>query len=276
MGMSNFVLNDVWGVEIAIEMTFLAVGSFSIVLAFLSILEGRRRDALIGGILGVVFPLIALAILNLHLLKPEAAYLVFTSFQPRSWMAIGAVGIVVLLITSAIFTVLLMLGKDGVAVKVVGLIASLAGIFVATYTGLVLSYERGIPFWHSAAIPIIGLLMGAIGGLSAYSIIRPGDVRITSSLGVAMLLQAAIFSIHIHLSSIGPAVAKYSAEVALANPVFIIGMLLSVIGGLLGLSTFRLRSRYAALTVAVLGLLAIATLRYTLLASGAWEYPLLR
>jgi len=111
MNVSNFVLNDVWGVEIAVEMTFLAVGSFSIVLAFLSTLEGRRRDALIGGILGVVFPLAALVILNLHLLKPEAAYLVFTSFQPSSWMAIGAVGIVVLLATSAIFTVLLMLTR---------------------------------------------------------------------------------------------------------------------------------------------------------------------
>ncbi len=274
--MSNFVLNDVWGVEIAVEMTFLAIGSFSIVLAFLSTLEGRRRDALIGGILGIVFPLAALVILNLHLLKPEAAYLVFTSFQPNSWMAIGAVGIVVLLATSAMFTVLLMLNKSGVPVKAVGLIASLAGIFVATYTGLVLSYERGIPFWHSAAIPLLGLLMGAIGGLSAYSIIRPVDVRITSSLGVAMLLQAAVFLIHLHLSSIGPAVAKYSAAVALASPVFTTGILLSVIGGLLGMSTLRLRSRYVALTVAALGLLAIATLRYILLAAGAWEFPLLQ
>jgi formate-dependent nitrite reductase membrane component NrfD len=275
VGVSSFVLNDVWGVEIAAEMTFLAIGSFSAVLAFLSFLEGRRRDALIGGLLGVVFPLIALGILNLHLLKPEAAYLVFTSFQPRSWMAIGAVGIVVLLLTSAIFTVLLMLGKSGVAAKAIGLIASLAGIFVATYTGLVLSYERGIPFWHSAIIPMLGLLMGVTGGLSAYSIIRPGDLRITSSLGVAMLLNAAAFLIHIHLSSIGPAAAKYSAGVALTSPVFMLGILVSVVGGLLGMSTFRLRSHYAAVTAAVLGLLAIATLRYTLLASGAWEFPLL-
>jgi formate-dependent nitrite reductase membrane component NrfD len=154
-------------------MTFLAVASFSIVLAYLSFLEGRRRDALIGGVLATVLPILSLIILNLHLLKPEASYLVFTSFQPRSWMPYGATGMTLLIITSAIFTTLIKLNKKGVATHATGILASLAGVFVALYTGLLIAYERGIPFWHSGVIPLIALAMGAVGGLSVYSIIRP-------------------------------------------------------------------------------------------------------
>lgn len=273
--MENLVLNDVWGLEIAIEMTFLAIASFSIVLAYLSYLEGRIRDALIGGIVATVLPILSLIILNLHLLKPEAAYLVFTSFQPRSWMPWGATGITLLIVSSALFTLLAKYGRQGLIVNLVGVIASLIGILVALYTGLVLAYERGIPFWHSAIVPIISLLMGIIGGASVYTIIRPSDTRITLTLGVTLLLLLVAYIAHIHLALIGPRAASYSAQVALENPLFIIGALLALIGGAIGLTTLKIKTQYIAVVLAATGLIAILLLRVVLLTSGAWELPII-
>jgi formate-dependent nitrite reductase membrane component NrfD len=273
--LENLVLNDVWGFEIAVEMTFLAVASFSIVLAYLSYLEGRRRDALIGGALATVLPILSLIILNLHLLKPEAAYLVFASFQPRSWMPYGATGMTLLIITSAIFTALVRLNKEGVAAHAAGIVASLAGIFVALYTGLLLAYERGIPFWHSGAIPLIALAMGAVGGLSVYSIIRPLDTRVTFSLGIALLLLTLTYMIHIHVSLQGPLASTYSAQAALGSLAFKAGILAAIIGGLLGIATLKVKSKYLPIAIAILGLLSILALRHVLLASGAWELPIL-
>jgi formate-dependent nitrite reductase membrane component NrfD len=273
--LENLVLNDVWGFEIAVEMTFLAIASFSIVLAYLSFLEGRSRDALIGGVLATVLPILSLIILNLHLLKPEASYLVFASFQPRSWMPYGATGMTLLIITSAIFTALIKLNKEGVATHATGILASLAGVFVALYTGLLIAYERGIPFWHSGVIPLIALAMGAVGGLSVYSIIRPLDTRVTFSLGIALLLLALTYIIHIHVSLQGPLASIYSAQTALGSTVFKAGILAAIVGGLLGIATLKVKSKYLPIAIAVLGLLSILALRHVLLASGAWELPIL-
>ena len=271
----NLVLNNVWDFEIAVEMTFLAVASFSIVLAYISFLEGRVRDALVGGALAAGLPILSLIILNLHLLKPEASYLVFTSFQPSSWMPYGASGMTLLIITSAIFTVLVKLNRKGVATHAIGIMASLVGIFVALYTGLLIAYERGIPFWHSGIVPIIALTMGVVGGLSAYSIIRPLDTRMTFSLGVALLILALTYIIHVHISLQGPLASSYSAQVVLGSIAFQVGILIAVIGGILGISTLKIKSRYISVAIAVLGLISILALRYALLASGAWELPIL-
>ena len=41
---------------------------------------------------------------------------------------------------------------------------SVFGVFAALYTGLVLSYERGTPFWHSAAVSLLVLFPGVAAG----------------------------------------------------------------------------------------------------------------
>ncbi len=273
--MENLVLNNVWGFEIAIEMTFLAIASFSIVLAYMSFLEGRMRDALIGGVLATVLPILSLIILDLHLLKPEAAYLVFTSFQSSSWMLYGASGITLLIITSAIFTVLVKLNRRNLATHTIGIVASLIGIFVALYTGLVISYERGIPFWHSAIVPIISLTMGIVGGFSVYSIIRPLDTRITFSLGVALLALTLTYLIHIHLALHSSRALSYSAQIMIGSVAFQVGILATIVGGLLGIITLKTKTRYIPVVASALGLISILVLRHALLASGAWELPIL-
>jgi len=273
--MENIVFNGVWGFEIAVEMTLLAIASFSAVLAFISYLEGRVRDAIIGGLVATALPIASLAILVSHLLKPEAAHLVFMSFQARSWMPWGAAGVTMLLVLSAIFTILTRMGSWKAATIAVGALTSLAGLFVALYTGLVLAYERGIPFWHSAAIPLIALIMGAIGGLSVYSIIRPGDTRIVLSLGIASLVLLVAYLVHIHLSLVGPVASRYSAQAALSTLEFIIGIVTLILTAILSFAALKTRTPYLPVAAATLAIISIFTLRLALLNAGAWELPIL-
>jgi formate-dependent nitrite reductase membrane component NrfD len=55
--------------------------------------------------------------------------------------------------------------------KALGLLMSAFGVFVALYTGLVLSYERGIPFWHSAAVTLLALFIGVAAGSGLYGLL---------------------------------------------------------------------------------------------------------
>jgi hypothetical protein len=47
------------------------------------------------------------------------------------------------------------------------------------------------------------------------------------------------------------------------------------VGGLLGIATLKVKSKYLPIAIAVLGLLLILALRHVVLASGAWELPIL-
>ncbi len=102
--------------------------------------------------------------------------------------ASGATGIVLLLVFSAIFTILVKFSKSPAITNVVGLVSSIIGVFVAVYTGLVLAYERRISFWHSSVAPLIVLTMGLYEVYQAYAVIRTLDARITVSLGITNIL----------------------------------------------------------------------------------------
>jgi len=146
---------------------------------------------------------------------------------------------------------------------------ALAGLFVVLYTGLVLAYEGGIPFWHSAATSLITLTMGALGGLSAYTIIRPGDTRVTVGLSVALLVLLIAYLAHLHLSLIRPTAASYSAQATINSVEFIIRIVALVLAAALSLATLRIRTPYIPVAAATLAIISIFTLRLALLNSGA-------
>jgi len=271
---SNVIFNDVWGIEIAFEMTLLAIASFSIVYAFISYMRNRFREALIGGLISTILPISALMILYHDLLKPEAAYLIFLSFQLRSWMVYGATGISLLIILSLLFSIAIKIGINKSIVKILGILASATGIFVSIYPGLLLSYERGIPFWHGCALPVSSLLMGLVGGSSVYMLLRPLDRRISIVYGTSLIALLIVYLIHIYFIWIYP-LGSYTIELMLRDPVFTTGMAISFIGGFLGLTPLTNKNKFMSLVIAVIGLVSIFILRYMLLKYGAWEYPLI-
>lgn len=285
--MENIVFNEVWGFDIAVEMTFLAIASFATLFALLAYREGRLREALIGAAVAAVLPVFSLIILNLHLLKPEASYLLFLSPQPRSWMVYGGIGMTSLIVLSAVFALLLLsqlarlpligrlspLAANSALMNAVGILMVLAGAFVALYTGLLMSYERGIPFWHSAAIPAIAFLMGLTGGSSLYSLITPQDRRVSLALISSLSLLLVIYLAHLLVSLLGSPAANVSAKTVLDSGLFQVSLLLALLA-IVGLAAnFYFRTRYIPIVAGLIGIFVIFALRLLLLEAGAWELP---
>lgn len=272
--------NTVWGWPVVVEMTLLSIASFAVVWAYYFWRRGAHKYAIIGGALGVILPAISLGILASELLKPPTAGMyVLPIFNPRanlsSWMVWGAAGISLLILWSLLFTAPLIKpldkiavwGRSKIAMNALGLLMSAFGIYVALYTGLVLSYERGIPFWHSAAVPLLALWMGMAAGSGLYSALGRAEAGRWTSLGAS--LMALTWLLHLHLSSVGPQAAAFSAYGALADPMSITGVVLA-----LGASGVALIKRKPALIVAgIAAILAVFLIRAALLSWGAWDFP---
>jgi len=274
------VRNEVWGLPVAVEMTLLAVASFAVVWAYVLWRRGDVKYATVGGLLGVVLPAAALGILASELLKPPTAGMwVLPLFNPKanlsSWMVWGATGISLLILWSLLFTLPLikpldriaMWGRSKVVMNILGLLMAAFGVYAALYTGLVLAYERGIPFWHSAAVPLLALFMGLAAGSGLYGLL--GKTETGRWIAVGSGLTLLTYLIHLHLSSLGPAAAAFSAQGALSDPAALGGVALAALAAVL--ATFGRKPGVA--TAGVLAIAAVFLIRASLLLWGAWDFP---
>jgi formate-dependent nitrite reductase membrane component NrfD len=274
------VRNEVWGLPIAVEMTLLAVASFVVVWAYVFWRRGEIRVAAVGGLAGVVLPAAALGILASELLKPPTAgILVLPLLNPKanlsSWMVWGASGVSLLILFSLLFTAPLIKpldkiaawGRDRGVMNALGLLMSAFGVFVALYTGLVLSYERGIPFWHSAAVPLLALFMGVAAGSGLYGLL--GRVETGKWIALGSGLAALTYLVHLHLSLIGPEAAAFSAQGAMSDPAALGGVALA-----LAAAAVAMFGRRPSVAVAgALVIIAVFLIRMSLLLWGAWDFP---
>jgi len=274
------VRNEVWGLPIAVEMTLLAVASFAVVWAYVFWRRGETGVAAVGGLAGVVLPAAALGILVSELLKPPTAgMLVLPLLNPKanlsSWMVWGASGVSLLILFSLLFTAPLIKPLDKIAVwgrdrrvmNALGLLMSAFGVFVALYTGLVLSYERGIPFWHSAAVPLLALFMGVAAGSGLYGLL--GRVETGKWIALGSGLAALTYLVHLHLSLIGPEAAAFSAQGAMSDPAALGGLALALAAA--AVAMFGRRPSVAA--AGALAIVAVFLIRISLLLWGAWDFP---
>lgn len=273
------VRNTVWGLPVAVEMTLIAVASFAAVWAYAYWRRGEVKMAMLGGLLGVLLPAAALAILASELLKPPTAgLLVMPLFNPHanleSWMVWGATGISLLILWSLLFTLPLIKplsgiavwGKSRIAMNTLGVLMSAFGIFAAVYTGLVLAYERGIPFWHSATVPILALFMGIAAGSGVYAMLGRRETAKWTALGSALVVFT--WALHLHLSSIGPSAAAFSASGASADPVSLLGAVLALAAS----AATATNKKYALVGGGLLAIVAVFLIRLALLSWGAWEF----
>ncbi|MCC6031991.1 MAG: hypothetical protein LM566_03635 [Pyrobaculum sp.] len=92
---------------------------------------------------------------------------------------------------------------------------SVFGVFAALYTGLVLSYERGTPFWHSAAVSLLVLFPGVAAGSDQST---AEGYPLPRLLSTQQPVEAALtYLVHLHLSLIGPVAAAFSAQDAVSD-----------------------------------------------------------
>jgi|GEM_PF-754311 Formate-dependent nitrite reductase, membrane component len=275
------VRNQVWGLPVAVEMTLLAVASFAVVWAYIFWRRGDVKAAAVGGLAGVVLPAAALGILASELLKPPTAgILVLPLLNPHanlsSWMVWGASGISLLILLSLLFTAPLITPFDKIAVwgrdrrvmNALGLLMSAFGVFVALYTGLVLSYERGIPFWHSAAVPLLALFIGVAAGSGLYGLL--GRVETGKWIALGSGLAALTYLIHLRLSLIGPVAAAFSAQGAMSDPAALGGVALALAAAAVAMFG---RKRPSVVAAGALAIVAVFLIRMSLLLWGAWDFP---
>jgi formate-dependent nitrite reductase membrane component NrfD len=191
-------------------------------------------------------------------------------------MVWGASGISLLILLSLLFTAPLITPFDKIAVwgrdrrvmNALGLLMSAFGVFVALYTGLVLSYERGIPFWHSAAVPLIALFMGVAAGSGLYGLL--GRVETGRWIALGSGLAALTYLIHLHLSLIGPAAAAFSAQGAMSDPAALGGVALAFAAAAVAMFG---RKRTSVAAAGALAIVAVFLIRMSLLLWGAWDFP---
>jgi len=274
------VRNEVWGLPVAVEMTLLAIASFAVVWAYVLWRRGDVKYATVGGLLGVILPAAALGILASELLKPPTAgMLVLPLFNPKanlsSWMVWGATGISLLILWSLLFTLPLIKPLDRIAVwgrskavmNVLGLLMAAFGIYTALYTGLVLAYERGIPFWHSAAVPLLALFMGLAAGSGLYGLL--GKVETGRWIAVGGGLTALTYILHLHLSLQGPAAAAFSAQGVMSDPAALGGVALAALAAVVA----AFGKKPGVVAAGVLAIVAVFLIRASLLLWGAWDFP---
>jgi formate-dependent nitrite reductase membrane component NrfD len=274
------VRDQVWGLPVAVEMTLLAVASFAVVWAYIFWRRWDVKAAAVGGALGVVLPAAALGILASELLKPPTAgILVLPLLNPHanlsSWMVWGATGISLLILGSLLFTLPLIKpldriavwGRSKLAMNLLGLLTAALGVYVALYTGLVLAYERGIPFWHSAAVPLLALFMGVAAGSGLYGIL--GKTETGRWIAAGSGLTALTYLIHLHLSSLGPAAAAFSAQGAASDPAALGGVALAALATVAAV----FGRRPAVMAAGILAIAAVFLIRASLLLWGAWDFP---
>mgnify|MGYP001772661541 CR=1 FL=1 len=272
--------NTVWGWPVVVEMTLLAIASFAVVWAYYFWRRGDTKYAAVGGVLGVLFPAIALGILASELLKPPTAgVLVLPIFNPNanfaSWMVWGATGISLLILWSLLFTApmirplarIAVWGRSKAVMNVLGLLMAAFGVFVALYTGLLLAYERGIPFWHSANVPLLTLFMGLAAGSGLYALLGKTEAGRWTAIGSG--LTALTYGAHLHLSSLGPSAAVFSAAGAMSDPLTTGGLILALAAA--ALTAWGKKPALAA--GGALAIIAVLLIRASLILLGAWEFP---
>jgi formate-dependent nitrite reductase membrane component NrfD len=145
-----------------------------------------------------------------HLGRPTKAWRL--ALKPRSsWVARGFIFMGLFIGLGAIqLAISRWLPGTGleVAFKV---ITAILALLVAAYTGFVLNYINGIPFWNSGLLPLLFVIFGALGGLAVIIIIGlfGSDVdtmAAVSATRVLLIINASLVALYLWSASyMGPA-----------------------------------------------------------------------
>ena len=92
---------------------------------------------------------------------------------PGSILTVGT-WIVTAFIAISLVTVLISyFGGLGLLRKLVEVVGVVLGVSTAAYTGLLLAFSRGIPFWNSGLLPVLFVVSGVLTGLALTMVLIP-------------------------------------------------------------------------------------------------------
>jgi formate-dependent nitrite reductase membrane component NrfD len=122
--------------------------------------------SIILGLVLLVFDLKRFEIAPLVILKA------YTNF-PGSIMAVGTWIITGFTIVSLVTVILLYLDGNIIFRKIVEIVGVILGLATAAYTGILLSFARGVPFWDSGFLPWLFVFSGLLTGLAIAILLIP-------------------------------------------------------------------------------------------------------
>ncbi len=313
----NFYTQDVWTWWIAIYLYFGGLGAATLAVTFLTdmYMKAHRDLVLWGAFSGVVLLALGSLMLFSHLLDHRAVIHVLNPmvliYKPDSWIAWGTQFIIWMMFWGVLYALPYMYATaffDKVPVinwlldrklvnriaqlstryrKTVGWLATVNGVGVAVYTGLLLQSFPAVALWHNPGVPLL-FTVSAFSTAMAFLLLlmylvikQPDDQRIRNFYErVDLILISAelviLFSFF-HYMQAGNESAMQSARMLWNDMGWLIGFigfglivpfLLELRGVLKGWS-----SHLPVVTASVLVLIGGYLLRHYFMYSGVYAYP---
>ena len=162
----------VWGPLMAIYLFLggLAGGAY-IISALVDLFKGEDYEVLSksGALVSLVSVIASVVVLLLEIKRFKVAPLSFLNAYrmfPGSMISVGTWILTGLLVISAVTVILAFFGGNWLIRKMVDVVGLILGLGTTAYTGLVLSYCRGVPLWGSPFLPVTFMVSGTLTGLA--------------------------------------------------------------------------------------------------------------
>ena len=169
----------VWGPILAgyLFLGGLAGGAY-VVGAFADLFKSEDYDVLSksGTYISLISIIVGLVLLVLDLKRFKVDPLVILNAYrrfPNSILTVGTWIITGFAVVSLVTTVLWLLNGNKLVRKILGVIGILMGLSTAAYTGLLLSFSRGSPFWTTPYLPWTFVISGMLTGLAVSLFMIP-------------------------------------------------------------------------------------------------------
>jgi len=148
----------------------LAGGAY-IISALVDLFKGEDYEVLSksGALVSLVSVIASVVVLLLEIKRFKVAPLSFLNAYrmfPGSMISVGTWILTGLLVISAVTVILAFFGGNWLIRKMVDVVGLILGLGTTAYTGLVLSYCRGVPLWGSPFLPVTFMVSGTLTGLA--------------------------------------------------------------------------------------------------------------
>jgi len=162
--------------------TYLFLGGIAggayLISALVDLFKGDDYEVLSksGALVSTVAVIASVVVLLLEIKRFEVAPLSFLyafSEFPGSMISVGTWILTSLLVVSLVTVILAFFGGNWLIRKIVDVVGIVLSLGTAAYTGLVLSYCRGIPFWCSPFLPALFTVSGILTGLTMAMLMIP-------------------------------------------------------------------------------------------------------
>jgi polysulfide reductase chain C len=162
--------------------TYLFLGGIAggayLISALVDLFKGDDYEVLSksGALVSTVAVIASVVVLLLEIRRFRVAPLSFLyafSEFPGSMISVGTWILTSLLVVSVVTVILAFFGGNWLIRKIVDVVGIVLSLGTAAYTGLVLSYCRGIPFWSSPFLPALFTVSGILTGLTMAMLMIP-------------------------------------------------------------------------------------------------------